>query len=277
MQLRPVLLLTFLVIPATALANGAMGYALEIFEFRAWVVYVVATVALEAWIIGRFFGHSWSKCFGLSFAFNATTAFCCAGGLWAPALHAMVVDGDPLLWTCELLIVFGLVSAVTEAILWRFFTRGSPEWRVFRRVALAHALGVPLALVILLSPGRPYPGYEAVANVWRFIHLRTQLRHVYDERTDENGKVRQFRDVLELEQQLDAMGGYGACLYPATYPRFATRDPRRHRFAVDINHRPSTDEVGWLIRVHEPYRTLEVDSTLGVKVEDNQGGSRSLP
>jgi hypothetical protein len=253
--------------PALALANGAMGYALEVFDFRVWTVYVVATIALEAGIIGRFLGHSWPKSLGLSLLFNALTALCCASGGWAPFLHAMVVDGNPVLWTFELLVTFGIISALAEAIMWQLTAMQAPGWPMFKKVLYSHAVGVPLALLILLIPSRPYPGYEAVATSWRYLHLRQALGHVYDDRTDKDGNVRQFGSFRELENRLDEMGGYGACLYDATYPRFATKDPRVQPLEVELNQRPSTDNVDWLIRIEEHDRTVVLDSDQHVGVE----------
>ena len=75
MRYRIALLAGALTIPAIALGNAAMGYALEIFEFRIWIVYVVSTVVLEAWVVGRSLGHSWPKSIALSFAFTPLPHF----------------------------------------------------------------------------------------------------------------------------------------------------------------------------------------------------------
>jgi len=45
-----------------ASANGAMGLALEMFDYRTWTVYVVVTIVLEAWIIGVKAGFGWCLC-----------------------------------------------------------------------------------------------------------------------------------------------------------------------------------------------------------------------
>ncbi len=260
LHLRAILFLAMLSLAPIAAANGAMGYALEIFEFRVWAVYVAATVLLEAWIVGRFLGHSWLKSILLSLGINAMTAFCCAGGSFAAFLHSMTVDGNPLWWTTELLVVFGLVSACAESIPWRLSNKSSPKWQTFRRTLLAHLAGVPLALVILLIPARPYPSLEAGANTWRRIHLRWDLRHVYDDRFDDGkGEFKQFQNVKELEHRLDELGGYGVCLYASVYRRFDWRDPRIDPLPVELNQHVS-DKEGWLLRIHEPDGLLEVTS-----------------
>ena len=186
----------------------------------------------------------------------------------------MVIDGNPILWTCEILILFGVVSAFLESVMWRVVSRGVSGGQSIRRSLLAHALGVPLALVILLIPSRPYPGYEAVANVWRSLLVRHRLGEVYFNRLDQDGTARQFRNVDELEHRLDELGGYGVCLYPATYPRFATHDPRVNRYQVDLNPKPSTKDIDWLLRVHEPLRTLEVNSGMQVTATNKQTSDR---
>jgi hypothetical protein len=73
-----------------------MGLALEMFEFKIWALYVAATVAFEAFFIGLKLGHSWWKSLAFSFLFNLVTASCCAGGCFAPFLHADAMDGNPL-------------------------------------------------------------------------------------------------------------------------------------------------------------------------------------
>jgi len=151
---RAISVILFFSLAAIALANGAMGLALEIFPFGIWIVYVIATIILEAWMIGVYLGRSWWESITWSLAFNSITAFCCAGGIFAPFLHQMVVDGNPFLWTVEILSIYGLISAIVEGVMWRFALRATTPSKVERRAVLAHVCGIPLALVILLIPDR---------------------------------------------------------------------------------------------------------------------------
>ncbi len=258
------LVLGFTSLATTSLANGAMGLALEVFDFRIWAVYVVATIVLEAWIIGRYLEHGWLKSLALSLVFNAGTAFCCAGGLFAPFLHADTIDTNPFLRTVVILAIFGAISGWVESILWRFTARQRPQGRVIGRSMVAHALGVPLALVILLLPNRPYVGYEASVGFWREQFIRFKLRHVYDDRVD-GDKVRQFRNVQELEKALDAEGGYGVCLYRPVYHRFDFYDHRTSPLLVELNQQVDFEKEGhtWLVRIHYPYQTVEYDPAPG--------------
>jgi len=242
-----------------ALANGAMGLALEVFDFRIWVVYVVATVVLEGWIIGRSLYHGWLKSFGLSTLFNFLTAFCCAAGFFAPFLHADRVEVNPLLWTVEVLCFYGLISALIECCLWRLSSRETMTSLVVKRTFLAHGLGIPLALCILLIPSRPYPGLEADSDTWRYWNLIHRDNRIYSNRiNDETGAVKQFKNVKEFEQKLDEAGGLGVCLYNAVYRRFDLRDPRIDPKPLELNQDMANDST-WAARILSYGRVWELN------------------
>ena len=248
-SLRPAAVICLLGLAPLALANGAMGLALEVFDFRIWAVYVVATVVLEAWIVGRSMHHSWIKSVGLSTLFNFLTAFCCAAGFFAPALHPDRIELNPFLWTIEVLSFYGLVSALIEFRLWKASSRETMTWFIFKKTFLAHALGIPLALTILLIPSRPYPGLEADSNVWRFFGLIHHRNEIYNDRITDDGKVRQFASAKEFEQKLDEVGGSGVCLYNAVYRRFDFHDPRIDPRPFELNPKVSEGDP-WAARIH---------------------------
>lgn len=257
-QFRVIVGIALIALSASALANAAMGLALEIFDFRIWSVYVIATVVLEAWIIGRSLSFDWFRSCLFSLGINCVTAFCCAGGLFAPFLHRDVIDLNPFLWTFELLAVFGLLSALVEALLWKVFYRERGSL-VLRRSLLAHALGIPIALVILLLPARPYPGLEGVTNVWRYFGLIHRSNRIYEGRVRDDGSVRQFAKKEELEQRLDELGGLGVCLYKSVYRRFDTHDPRIDPLPFELNQHLEKDDE-WLIRIKMVGRGWELRS-----------------
>lgn len=164
---RAFLLIGLLATAVSALANGAMGLALEMFEFKTWFVYVAAMLIIEAWMIGRWIGVSWPSSFGVAISANAFTAFCCPAVL-TPVLHYSMVgtqaNPNPFWNAVALLTSFAFVSAFFESFFWVWSAhKRGKEW-VMWRVLLAHLVGVPLALAILLIPPRPYVGLEAFAN-----------------------------------------------------------------------------------------------------------------
>ncbi len=103
-----------------ASANGAMGLALEMFDYAYWWPYVIATVILEAWMIGRGLGDRWPKALGISLVANLITAMCCPQ-LCVVGMHQAFVGSpsnpDPFLNALFLFAWFGVVSALVESVI----------------------------------------------------------------------------------------------------------------------------------------------------------------
>jgi hypothetical protein len=160
MRKHPLSLAVLFACSATAQANASMGYALEVFDLAYWYLYVAVTTVLEAWLIGRYFELSWLKSLLASAIANAVTGFCCAGsGALAPFLHENFVgtetDPQPFLNALALLTVFALPSALLESIAWHFWIKGKEKSLVGGTI-VAHLIGIPVALTILLVPNEPY-------------------------------------------------------------------------------------------------------------------------
>lgn len=240
---------------SAAFANGAMGLALEVFSFGTWIVYVLATIVMEAWVIGPAIGKDSAQSFMYSLFFNFLTASCCASGFFAPGLHPEEKDMNPLLWTVVLLSIFGLISAFFESIMWRSICPEELRSLALKRTFLAHLYGVPLALGILLIPSRPYVGWESGSNFGRGMEFYTAIDGVYLDRVDKDGNVRQFKDERELEQALVKQGKDPICLYPAVYHRFDTHDHLEKPWPIEFN-RELNSETTWLIRIRRTRRNV---------------------
>ena len=266
---RLALALGLLVVATNAYANASMGMAFETFEYRAWAIYVIATVALEAIVIGRALRTSWGKSLLFSALANALTAlfgvaFC--SELLAPGLHSMVDNPNPFLRTTFTLILLGALSAWIEAALWAAFTRTPKEDRahVTRASFIAHAWGLPLALLILLTPPHPYTGIDATTNVWRRIHHMGNLKQAWTEarvRAYDKGSdnVQPFNSLQELlsackECRTYAGDGFVAETYYANYSRFDVREEGRYPIESKINPRffKHQDSEEWVLYVRYP-------------------------
>jgi hypothetical protein len=142
---------------ALASANAAMGYALEQYDGRAWIAYVIFTVVFEAWAIGRWAGSSWPAAVGISILANLVTAGCCSS-LCGVGLHETFVGSrlnpNPLMNMVLMFKVFGFLSGLIEAMVWRALHRNNPG-QFFLRSVLAHLAWVPAGIAIMLIPARP--------------------------------------------------------------------------------------------------------------------------
>jgi hypothetical protein len=232
-----------------ALANAAMGLGLEMFDLRTWLVYVVATVAFEAWFIGIRSGYGVWKSMGISIGANFVTALCCPQIL-APAFHNDTINPNPIFYIVEVLFWYGLVSAVFEGFIWapgKSIFIGPWRESIKVRSIFAHMLGVPLALVILLLPPRPYVGLERTVGTWRRIEiLRTVMKDLGND-IDADGRVPKLGTVEELidkyarnHEYLGHDAWVGA--YLPDYGRFDTGEARRS--PLELNRSVAGMKIG---------------------------------
>lgn len=237
---RVLVSIVLLAMAASALANGAMGLALEMFEFKTWFVYVAAMLIIEAWMIGRWIGVSWPASFGLAISANAFTAFCCPSVL-TPFLHYSMVgtqaNPNPFWNAVALLTGFAFVSAFFESFFWVWSAhKRQKEW-VMWRVLLAHLLGVPLALVILLIPPRPYVGLEAFARAKRRAILRAAMKSLkWDMSEHPMPDVKTSEDLVILYSRTSFykdVPDTWAAAYDPEFSRFATGEDRRIPFELN--------------------------------------------
>lgn len=203
--------LVAITLAAAATANGAMGLGLEMWDVRYWFAYVIVMVLAEAWLIGRWLGHSWLKAIGISVAANAITGVGCGLG-GCPFLHFQSYP-NPFLYSLGLMALFALPSAGVEAILWNRFAvekRGNP---IVIRSFWVHLVLVPIGLAILLIPARPYVGAEALTNVWR-NYPRSGVKPALRAYISDKGALPMATNPTELQNEL------------------APYDTRKHDFGV---------------------------------------------
>ncbi|HLK16413.1 MAG TPA: hypothetical protein VKT78_16520 [Fimbriimonadaceae bacterium] len=291
MRLRWTLIAILLVcaIPA-ARANGAMGLALEMFGYEYWWPYVAVMVVLEAWMIGRKLGDGWPKALGYSLIANCLTGFCCGSNcLLGVAMHSAIVGSslnpDPFLNAIALFTGFGLVSAFLESVVWRIRRPNVTDWCVIRRSLIAHAVGVPVALTILLIPARPYKGLEITTNRARQTFLRLVLKEYVTTARNENALPR----ISNAEELATRFGSeiYGrpepdafAAAYRADFLRLDFGEAKRlpyewnsrvNGLSIDGNHFWGSDPRWiWLMR------SREGPACVGVELNLNGGELRSF-
>jgi hypothetical protein len=122
---RPVLtVLLFLIATSPAFADGAMSLALATFAWGPWFAYVVTTILFEAAALGRWLRVPWKQAFATSLKANAVTAV--LGGLvsgiicaFIPGFYGGQLNPNPFGRTLLLFTLFGCVSALIEAMLWK--------------------------------------------------------------------------------------------------------------------------------------------------------------
>ncbi|RYG39428.1 hypothetical protein EON81_00905 [bacterium] len=285
--MRPRFVLPFLGLGALASANAVMGYALEQYNPRAWTVYVILTIAFEAWAIGRWAGFSWPGAVAGSLVANFVTAGCCAGfcGVGHSTFVGSPINPNPLANMIVVFSGFALISAGVEAIAWRLFKRGKEvgDNPLVLRVFWAHLVWVPICIAILLVPARPYPSLEGYTQYARRSYVYA-LKSALESQIQEAGQVPDygntesfFRKVVRLDapQNPDAW----AAAYQPEFGRFATGqkrgnllwewNPRASGLKIDSKEMPKKI---WLIRMRSPK-----GRGFGLVWKDGQVGSTGNP
>ena len=235
---RAACVVLFAALAGVAWANGAMGLGLEEWALAYWFAYVGVTVLFEAWMIGGWLKLSWSRSLWLSSLANAFTgALCGGGGLCAVGLHGQFVGSplnpNPFFNAVALLTIFAVPSALFESLIWRpSAIKRSPkvisEWRLLGRVVVTHLFGIPLALVILLIPERPYLGLEGITAYKRSFALRRLARHIEERIIEEHLPAfgtpgEQAALLADVPDQTDMW----AAPYTPEFHRFDTGEAKR--------------------------------------------------
>jgi hypothetical protein len=217
-------------------ANGAMGLAYELFDYRSWFVYVVVTVVFEAWWIGRWMPHPWTLSVLYSLLANGLTALL---GLscFVPFLHASLwgppENPNPLGNAVAIFVGMGLVSAVFESYVWRLSDRKAPGFKVFIRSLSAHAIGVILAFVIFLVPSRPYKGLEIRTDRQRRILWILSKRPLNAWVGDHDNRL---PSQEQIHQIIDGSGPLAWTVwYQPEFGRFDIGESRQHPFKIEWN------------------------------------------
>ena len=225
-----------------AFANAAMGLALEMFEYRTWIVYVLTMIGFEAWLIGTKGGYSWSTSFTISAAANFVTAYCYTS-LIGVGLHFFPINPNPLWYVTKLLFFFGIASGFFEGTVWMCFKAKGPvpapksRWHklfqdsVLLRSLVAHIVAVPLALAILLIPSHPYKGLSDLVFYQRRIRLMKVMKS-FEFAVQYKGKVPQLTSFSELIKKyapddLKSDPDLWTLAYATDYTRFDTGESRR--------------------------------------------------
>lgn len=177
---------------ASARANGAMGLGLEVFRVDAWWAYVVVTIIFEAWLMGRWLALPLRVSLPLSLLANTLTGFL-GLGCGAPFFHEMSGHPRPFLFAVGVLTIFAFPSALVEAFVWLASKRKAYQSYVLAKCVAVHLIGIPVALVVLLIPSRPYPGLERSTGYWRGFRLNMACRD-FPARLEGWGKVPHFKD-----------------------------------------------------------------------------------
>jgi hypothetical protein len=214
-----------------------MGLGLEMWDLSSWFAYVIAMILVEAWLIGRWLGEGWPKSLLISLGANFVTGVLCAGGgCLAPFLHTSFVgpanNPNPFLNSIVLLLIYAIPSALLEALFWVAIARPNRESAaVVGRSAFAHLVTVPVALVILLIPSRPYRGLEAMTAYQRRISL-FDVHRALETFIQINGRLPSGRTPHEIAEQISNGGNdverYEIALYRPEYGRFSMGDDWSH-------------------------------------------------
>lgn len=258
-----------LMLAAFASANWAMAPALTIFDPWAGTVYILAILVSEAWIIGRKLDQPWSRIIITCVAANLVTAlFGFVLGL--PTIGFVAVGGlanpNPLLTAILLLSIFGLLSGAFESLFWLTIRKETPKSKVFWNTMLAHAVGIPLGLFILLLPPRPYVGLEDV--VFRIRRIR--MNRAFQELNDDLRAGEPFPNVSSAPELMKYLAMHSrrypkenvdllATAYAPTFSRFSTGPengkPLEFNKAVAGKKLSSSlkDPI-WIVRSAAPYR-----------------------
>jgi hypothetical protein len=258
---KGLLVLVLVSVAAIASANGVMGYALEQYDFHAWLVYVIGTIVFEAWAIGRWAGKSWPAAVGISIVANLVTAGCCAN-LCGVGLHSTFVGSrinpNPLANMLVMFTVFGVISGLVESVVWSIATRRN-ESKFAVRSLLAHLVWVPLGMAIMLVPSRPYPMLEAYTVYARHFHVQTVARLISNE-IYESSRIPDHHDTARLFQELIPADGSNtedawAVAYRPDFSRFSIGQTKGELFwewntaATKLKvDSPKMPEQIWLLR-----------------------------
>ena len=257
-----------LVSASPAHANGAMGLALATFDWGPWFAYLAVTVLFEAAVLGRWLQVPFGRAIWTSVFANLLTAVIAApftGILSDLFLFAFgsQLNPNPFCETLLLFTIFGVFSAVIEAWPWIYPARrsGQPRSRVLGRSLAAHLIGVPLGMVVLLAPARPYHGLEMQVAAQRDNWLRPQVIVALGSYIEEHHALPPgptYGDVLEqLRPRLgrfSADPGLWAAAYSPDYHRFDLSEMKRgpmvewNASAAHIKVRPDEIKRVWLIR-----------------------------
>lgn len=288
--MRALIVVAILALAASAHANGAMGLGLEMFELTYWYAYVGVTVALEAWLIGRWLGQSWPISLSLSVLANLFTGVMCGGwGFCAPALHTTFV-GDSVnpnlfLNAVALLLIFAVPSAIFESFIWNRARKEAHEGKVMLRSVFVHLATVPVGLAILLIPAEPYRGIAGDRYLLRHDIEKAIIEYVADKehaptQSEPKKLIEELQPYLRWESRDKAIYG----LYRQDRGRFSIGE--RWKYPVEVNkavlgkkvkfegEENAPEQYEWFLRIpsygdREPAWGISIDFQWGTVVRSS--------
>lgn len=251
-----------------AMANVPMLMTLQVCNYTAWWVYVLVTVALEAVLIGPRCGIDWISSLILSAIFNAVTAFigtCFTLPLYGFWVYPFTVNPHPFPGLVVMLASLGVFSAVLEGFGWMQFCE--PK-RAVKASFIAHLVGVPVALAILLFPAHPYSALGRSCVTPRYSLLSGSLKFAYEHKLDAKQNFPRAKTIDDLlpgisqgkyvpppeaglgEQKPEDMK---VSLYLPDYRRFDFGEQMRQPLRFVFN--PATvnwEDETWLVKTFDP-------------------------
>ncbi len=256
-----------LALPASALSNGDMGLAYQMFDYRYWYVYITFTVLFEAWYMGVKSDMDWFSALGASLFANLASAIlpmvCCI-----PMLHGSFVGSplkpNPFMNAVALLFGFGVVSALIEGALWQAIAErylGTSNLKVLSRMMQAQMIVATVGLGIFLIPERPYLGMASTQSFWRREQMRSCLKS-YFANQDEQGRLPTVSSAEDLTSRFPARGDdhwkedQWSCAYIPDYTRFSFGQNRAHAF--ELNPKLSGLNIEKYFEKHEEIWVLRI-------------------
>lgn len=252
-------------VAALSSANYMTAPAFSLYNGWSALAYVAAYLLLEAWWIGMRGGLDWKESLARSFIANFVTAalsFMCAGFLGFPDLSTVWVGSrwnpDPLQTTLRFLCIFAALSAITEFLFWI----KDLGWRkALGRTLVAHLIGIPMGLVILLTPSRPYTGLESVVGRLRSIGRHRLIGAMAHGRLQvaRSQTAEALLSELAREDGMPPSADAWALAYRAAYERFDRAEQRRYTYELNVEGLESlgpgskTSAPGklWILRYRE--------------------------
>lgn len=274
LPLKTFLIPAIVLVPSLASANSAMGLGLERWDLRFWYAYVAVIVLAEAWLLGRWLGFNWKQSLFRSIVANLFTGVICGGiGLLAPFLHTPMagsrINPNPLADMLLTIAAFSLPSAIFESAFWT----KEGKVRLFKLCAV-HFATIPLALVILLMPDRPYPGLEGFTRARRSVNV-WQIEKELQEFIQNNDALPKSASIPELHKEIGSKVEL-ACFYLPTFERFETTEKYTRPFLINASllgkSIPATDkDEEWVWFIKPPDRS----NRFTIKINLANGETRS--
>ncbi|MBX3118316.1 MAG: hypothetical protein KF784_04565 [Fimbriimonadaceae bacterium] len=261
----------FVGLPVSAFANGDMGLAYQMFDYRYWFAYVAFAVIFEAWFMGIRTGVPLYKAGLISLLANfvsATLPMCFCVVFLHSAFVGTQLNPNPLMNAVALLFGFGVLSALIEGAVWQVAAKRYFEFsskKIFLRMLQAQMVVAAVGLIIFLIPERPYLGLQSMTYYKRKIHIEYCLKD-FVASMDENHRLPTVKSAEDLLRRFPAPDeewyaeDQWVCAYLPDYTRFSFGQNRKISFELnptvsgfnyDKLFDDDTQEI-WILRIRNP-------------------------